>query len=90
VDTSDAANRQRFYNLELHTVGSDTTNKCTIGVEPGETLFPPNRSDSTRLKSMERFSAIFYNACPIETVLGDDQNSTLQRSEQTVSSGGTQ
>jgi hypothetical protein len=86
VDTSDAANRQRFFHDDLNSVGADTPPwmydvlMYNHGSRGGRSLVSTQSIGFHRINSMQRFSAILYNACPIGTVLGDAQNSTLQRS----------
>jgi hypothetical protein len=85
-DTSDAANRQRFFHDELHLIGSDTylwlydSLMYNRGNRTGRNIVSTQSVGFHRIKSMKRFSAILYNACPKGTVLGKAQNSTLRRS----------
>jgi hypothetical protein len=85
-DTSDAANRQRFFHDELHLIGSDTylwlydSLMYNRGNRTGRNIVSTQSVGFHRIKSMKRFSAILYNACPEGTVLGKAQNSTLRRS----------
>jgi hypothetical protein len=90
VDTSDAANRQRFFHDGLHLIGSDThlwmydALVYDHGSRRGRNLVSTQSIGFHKITSMQRFSAILYNACPMGTVLGDAQKSTLQRSGQTI------
>jgi hypothetical protein len=87
VDTSDAANRQRFFNDPPHVIGSEThpwmydSLMYKRGNRKGRNVISTQTISFHRVASMKRFTAILYNACPIGTVLGDAQKSTLQRSE---------
>jgi hypothetical protein len=91
VDTSDVANRQRFFHDALHSIGSDThlwlydALTYNRGRRTGRNIISTQSVGFHKIKSMERFSAIVYNACPMGTVLGDAQQSTLQRSSQRTS-----
>jgi hypothetical protein len=83
VDTSDAANRQKFFHDDLHLIGSDThlwlydALKYNRGRRTGRNIVSTQSVGFHKIKSMQRFSAILYNACPMGTVLGDAQQSTL-------------
>jgi hypothetical protein len=85
VDTSDAANKQRFFHDDLDIVGSDTEPwlydalMYSRGNRKGKNVVSTQSVGFHKITSLKRFSAILYNACPIGTVLGDAQNSTLRR-----------
>jgi hypothetical protein len=82
VDTSDASNRERFFD-DLRTLGNDKWAKNSNllmyrrGKRKGRDFVSTQSIGFHRIKSMKRFSAILYNACPRGTVLGDAQNSTV-------------
>jgi hypothetical protein len=86
VDTSDVANRQRFFHDDLNSIGTDgyygMFNHLTYkhGPRSGRHIISTQSVGFHIIQSMKRFSAILYNACPIGTVIGDAQNSTLRRS----------
>jgi hypothetical protein len=86
VDTSDAANRQRFFNDPPHVIGSEThpwmydSLMYKRGNRKGRNVISTQTVSFHRVTSMKRVTAILYNACPIGTVLGDAQKSTLRRS----------
>jgi hypothetical protein len=83
VDTSDAANRQRFFHDDLESVASDKILELyrffmySRGERAGRNVMSTQSIGFHRIYSMKRFSAILYNACPIGTTLGDAQNSTV-------------
>jgi hypothetical protein len=93
VDTSDAANRQRFFHYDLPVIGSDTHTwwhealMYYRGRRTGRNLTSTQSVGFHMITSLKRFSAILYNACPMGTVLGDAQNSTLRRSRHLSSRG---
>jgi hypothetical protein len=84
-DTSDAANRQRFFHDDLHSIGSNSylwlydSLMYNRGNRTGRNIISTQSVGFHKIKSMKRFSAILYNACPRETVLGKAQKSTLRR-----------
>jgi hypothetical protein len=83
VDTTDAANRQRFFHDSLEEVGSDAFLELygslmyDHGRRTGRNIISTQSIGFHMIKSMHRFAAILYNACPIGTVLGDAQGSTV-------------
>jgi hypothetical protein len=83
VDTSDAANRQRFFHDDLESVASDEEaghNRFLSykrGYRAGRNVMSTQSIGFHRIAYAKRFSAILYNACPQGTVLGDAQNSTV-------------
>jgi hypothetical protein len=85
VDTADAADRQRFFNDPLHVLGNETVPwlfdylMYNHGNRKGRHVISTQSVGFHKIASMKRFSAILYNACPMGTVLGDAQNSTLRR-----------
>jgi hypothetical protein len=86
VDTSDVANRQRFFHDDLNAAGSPDSppsmfNYLTYkhGVRSGRNAVSTQAVGFHMITSMKRFSAILYNACPEGTVLGDAQQSGIKR-----------
>jgi hypothetical protein len=83
VDTTDAANRQRFFHDSLDEVASDSylhlypSLTYDHGHRTGRNIISTQSIGFHLIKSMHRFAAIVYNACPIGTVLGDAQGSTV-------------
>jgi hypothetical protein len=89
VDTSDASNRERFFD-DLGTLGDDQQPKNSDllmyrrGNRKGRDFVSTQSIGFHGIKSMKRFSAILYNACPRGTVLGDAQNSTVGKSLRSI------
>jgi hypothetical protein len=83
VDTSDAANRQRFFHNSLNQVGSndylDLYSSFTFdhGNRTARNTISTQSIGFHMVTSMHRFAAILYNACPRGSVLGDAQESTV-------------
>jgi hypothetical protein len=83
VDTSDAANRQRFFQDHIGLVAEDNVLDLyrffmySRGYRYGKNIISTQSIGFHRIYSARRFGAIVYNACPQGTVLGDAQNSTV-------------
>jgi hypothetical protein len=83
VDTSDAANRQRFFHDSLEELGAESglwlESYLTYdhGNRKGRDFISNQSVSFHKIASMHRFFAILYNSCPGGTVLGDAQGSTI-------------
>jgi hypothetical protein len=83
VDTSDAANRQRFFHEDLNSAASDNIMELawflmySRGARAGRNIMSTQSIGFHKISSVKRFSAILYNSCPIGTTLGDAQHSTV-------------
>jgi hypothetical protein len=83
VDTSDAANRQRFFHDSLEELGAESNLwledylMYDHGNRKGRDFVSNQSVSFHKITSMHRFRAILYNSCPIGTVLGDAQKSTI-------------
>jgi hypothetical protein len=83
IDTSDAANRQRFFHDSLEELGSESHIwledylMYDHGKRKGRDFISTQSVSFHKIASMHRFRAILYNSCPVGTVLGDAQESAI-------------